>query len=691
MVLDMKNEKRDILFISCFHILIYIVTATLCTPREFTDDDWGIANYFAGVMGAEYATPYNKFINFVWGWVMYFMYKHIPGPNWFIVIQESIVVISFAVLQYILIKKLAEVLPVYWCYLLSSAMVMAFEPSYICRLEFTQTATLGSIAGAALMIYCHEVKSRKGYIAGIALIVISALHRFGSFEMCMPFICLIGLDYVLRDQEGFSFRGITESIWRNKRAWISIGCIFASCFILSKVNNVIYNSNYYAEYNEFNVARASVVDYARVDYAEIADELQKIGVSKNDYNLMTSWTFADLSFFTTDIFRQVAALQPKATDSIDYGAEISKYFENIKNPEIMYNKLFYMALIVLAFCLAIDFKHMMWHIPLLLGVVIFVELYLTVVVRRYPSYVRTGLIFAFIATTLILTDYSKMIIIPEKIRGIGVIAVSAAIIILLAPMGDEYFLTTKGTFEYNMDGLAMYEYMNSREDDIFFIPTSDSGGLSPLRESYSIFEETKPGIMRHVVGLGGWSTNNPWVNEAYHSWGIDYPMSQVADENVYLLTSADMAKKLQIYVYEHRNMDTTKSLCGIQYGTTIYKITDRDIEVESKGIGETSAASAVFDAEYNTYDVSFDFKSTISGEYRVFTYLEDESGNGGYYMVFDGDSVVLREGKQSFIVKIPVGDLTSGNYKMNVMIQNREGNYMCRANGAKIMIPEVEQ
>lgn len=497
------KQNKNLIFVGCFAFFLYVITANTCIPREFTDDDWGIANYFAGVIGKEYATPYNKFINFVWGWVMYVMYKLIPGPNWFIVIQEIIVILSFIVLQYVLIKRLTAVLPVYWCYLLSSVLLIAFEPSFICRLEFTQTATLGSIAGAILMIYSNQVKSKKGYIAGMALIVISALHRFGSFEMCMPFICLIGLDYVLRDQEGFSIKGIKESIWRNKRVWISIGCIFVFCFVLSKINTAIYNSDYYAEYNEFNAARASVVDYARADYADIADDLQKIGVSENDYNLMTSWTFADLSFFTSDLFRQVAALQPKAKDTIDYGEEISKYFDNLQNPEIMYNKLFYMALIILGFCLIVDFKHMIWHIPFLLGVVIFIELYLTVVVRRYPSYVRTGLIFALIATALILTEYKKIRVIPEKIRWIGAIVVSAAIVIWLAPMGDEYYLTTKGTFEYNMDGLAMYEYMNSRADDIFIIPTGGSGGLPPIRNSYSIFKETKPGIMRHVVGLGG--------------------------------------------------------------------------------------------------------------------------------------------------------------------------------------------
>ena len=73
----------------------------------------------------------------------------------------------------------------------------------------------------------------------------------------------------------------------------------------------------------------------------------------------------------------------------------------------------------------------------------------------------------------------------------------------------------------------------------------------------------------------------------------------------------------------------------------------------------------------------------------MFAYLEDEAGDGGYYMVFDGNCVLLEEGKQSFIVKIPAGDLSSGSYMINVMVQNPEGNYMSDANNMEIDIPET--
>lgn len=91
------SEKKyfDIFFTAVFTTIAFIVVYCTCMPRMFSDDDWGIANYFTGVMGKEYATPYNKFINIIFGWLMYSLYQAIPGPNWFVIIEELIVCISF--------------------------------------------------------------------------------------------------------------------------------------------------------------------------------------------------------------------------------------------------------------------------------------------------------------------------------------------------------------------------------------------------------------------------------------------------------------------------------------------------------------------------------------------------------------------------------------------------------------------
>lgn len=671
-------EKKETVFIICFHLFVFMLTALSCTPREFTDDDWGIANYFAGAMGAEYATPYNKFINFVWGWVMYILYQVIPGPNWFIVIQEFVVVLSFALLQYMLIKKMKNFLTDGWCYLLTSAFLITFEPSYICRLEFTQTAVLGSIIGLLWVIFSYERGSKIGFIGGIVLAVVSALHRFGSFEMCLPFMGLVLLRYACGKYERSSIKTFTKGILHDGRLYFALVGIIIGCFTVSKINTAIYNSDYYAEYNAFNAARASVLDYPKADYEDITEELEAIGVSANDYDLMTSWTFADLSFFTTDLFKQVAAVEPKLSTTIDYNAEINKYFTNLCNPGIMYNKLFYLCLIVLALCLVLDLRHMIFYAPALLLGTVAIELYFTIIVKRYPLYVKTGLLFVVLTTALMIVDYRKI----SLLKGRGYMSVLASFLIFfgLFPLGNDYFIQTKGNFEYNMDGLDMYEYMNDRENDIFMIPTVESGGLPALRNSYSIFTETKPGIMRHIVGLGGWSTNNPCINDVYSSWGIDYPMSQAADENVYLLASIEKVDSIRTYLNEHRGMETSASVSSIEYGTTIYKLTDNNWDIEENlEIGQIRITDCTYDGDYGTYDISFEtefYDNNASERGRVYLMFTDPDGTNRYFMAYDGYDASLSDGS-TLLAMVPVSYIENNKkYALNVMVQRDGGNHL---------------
>lgn len=681
------THYRDWLYICIFSISAYIFVYYTCIPREFSDDDWGIANYFVGVIDAEYATPYNKFINFIWGWVMYGMYKLLPGPNWFIIIQEFIVILSFALLQYMLIQKTKKHMPIVWCYLFTSVFLIAFELSFLSRLAFTQTAALGSIIGILWILFSYQKQSKCGYICGIILTVISALHRFASFEMCLPFAGLVLIDFWMSRIDGRFPKDAIIGILKDRKLYLTLAGITLCCLGLSKINTAIYNSDYYADYNAFNAARASVLDYPKAPYEDISEELESIGVSANDYNLITSWTIADLSFVTTDLLKDIAAIEPKANIEIDYKEEISKYFINLQDPKILYNKLFYMALISLAFCLLLDFKHMRWYAPALLAGTIMIEIYFKVIVRRYPGYVRTGLLFALIATVLMITDYSRVRALRDRKL---VFVVALAMFFGLIPLGDEYYLAQKGSFKYNMDGLAMYEYMNSREEDIFMIPTGESGGLPALRNSYSIFKATKPGIMRHTVGLGGWSTNNPWVNEVYSSWGIDYPMSQVADDNVYLLATSGKVGGLQQYMWEHHDVQTTASLTAVEYGTTIYKITERNLNVSEKKLASIVNASIEYDNSYDTYDIAVDleFYKSNKENCRVFISLENSMGIIGYYMVFGGNDMVLKEGRTQLLSKIPSATLVAGDkYRVNIMIQEANHNYKNKSEPVEIIIP----
>lgn len=683
-----KDSKfLDILFVVLFSICVCAYAFQVCIPRGFTDDDWGIANYFAGVLDPEYATPYNKFISVLLGWAMYAMYQMFPGPNWFVIIEEAIVVISFMVIQYMLIRKLRKQVSFIWAYFYSAAFVLSIEQSFVCRTQFSQTAIVGSITGVLLILFSYG-KNKAGVTGGIALAVISCLYRPGGFELILPFIGICLLFGFWSKREGKSLKKHLKSWLRDQRnllAILGILCVF--CLAVIRLNTAIFNSDYYKEYNEFNAARASVLDYAKAPYEDIAEGLAKIGVSPNDYTLITSWTIADKSFITTELLQEIAKLEPRSSaTTLPTLKEIQEYFLGFKNEGNVYNGLFFMMLIILAGVVILDFRHMAITAPVFAVITIAIEIYFR---ARFPSYIRTGLLYTVIVTALFLTDFSVL----GKLRGKWLLhmAIGTGIFVILFPLGNKYFNENKGVFQYNMDGLAMYQYMNGRSEDVFIIPTGDAGGLPSLRDSYSIFQETQPGIYRHTVGLGGWSTNMPWINELYSKWGIDYPMRQIADSNVYLLASSVKLSDLQQYVLEHDQKETTASLTAVEYGTTIYKVTDRELPIIEKEFALIENASIAYDSVYDTYDIQVDFEcKNVSGDHaRLFIVLTDNMDNNGYYMVYGGHDMPLSVGEGNAVAKIPSYAIVGGVFRVNLMVQWDDGNCLNTGDSVELQIPFV--
>ena len=143
----------------------------------------------------------------------------------------------------------------------------------------------------------------------------------------------------------------------------------------------------YDAYNAFNSARASVIDYKVYPYEKIADELEEIGVSANDYTLITSWTFEDPNFITTDLLNKIKALEPGS----DWEENATGFFDNYV--ENMLTKEYIFVLVLLSICLLLDYKHMkivFWYIVAMINMISF---YFTVT-GRYPSYVKIEILFA---------------------------------------------------------------------------------------------------------------------------------------------------------------------------------------------------------------------------------------------------------------------------------------------------------
>lgn len=667
---SIENKKCIIFSILLNTILVYVSLKT-CTLRFWTDDDWGIANYMSGAKGIEYATPYIKFINICLSSVLYVMYQLYHEINWFAVAELGVVWLSFVFFTYILVRKLRERFDWGSSYIISALFMLTFCNSFYVRMQFTQTASVGCIAGMVFLMYSFKSDGEKinaAKILGALCICLSFLFRSGCFLLVLPFAFFMVAEYFFTFEGKFVKHVNAGVIVKRHRNCILIWSMILLLYVMSLFVQKLSYGEKYNYYNEFNSARANLIDYERSSYDEIQDGLEEIGVSANDYALITSWTFDDPEFITPDLLKKIKALQPDR----DLKENVLSFFQNYA--ERILTKDYIYTIIVLAFLAILDYKRMkivFWYVFFMFNGISF---YFTVV-GRYPSYVKIGIIFAAVCLALYQADFTCI----GKIEKKAVLGMSLILALVLAPLGNDHYLSNIGKFEYDFTGMEMYQYLNDRVGDYFVVPTFSSGGLPGIRNSYSVLRSTRSGTFGNIVGLGGWSTGNPDQVAAYNSWGIYSPLRQIADENVYLITAAYAVEMLQTYLYEHTGAESTYALTNVKYGATIYKVTTQIETDKEKQIKLDNMAESI-DGTYNTYKIEANLAVESSLEDKEFdvyySFYEPDTDTTKYFMMYDADHASFKADEVMHVnAMIPVNELETGEkYFVSVVLVDSEGN-----------------
>ena len=682
--MERRIKKTDLLFAAVFVLILFVLTFTFRTPRPYSNDDTGIANYLSGSLGNKYASPFIPFINIILGWIMVFLYRLLPGPNWFIIWQIVIEYISICFLQTILMNQLRKNFSNWWSYVLSSVLLAAFIPSFICRIEFTQTAAIGGIMGVFWILFCWKYNSKAGMAIGIIHTTVSFMFRKNGFLICLPFVLIVSIRFCLQHRK--------EIIHYRKRfssLILCFGILIAILAAFTGVNTIAWDSGEQKEYKAFNSARAQFKDYPSMPYDEIRQEMEALGVSENDYNLMDGWQFADPEYITTELLTEITAAKKRKTAPADYGKEIKQFFANIVT-----NNLFRGMDSLLSFCfvlciwiLAVNIRRDgIWAIIVTLCVVS-MELFFKVYVGRYPDWVRAGVLFSG-ASTLVYMTASRPLLKENRI-------LTGSLILLLAfggaIVGDAVYFKKLGTFSYDKSAFEMYDWMHAQSGKLFFCPTKYSG-MPDLMAGYSVFEETEPGIARGTVSLGGWGTNIPARKQAYGDQGIYNPMRQISDDNVYLISSYDMASMLRQYLYEHTGVKASLSLADVRNGALIWKATDctkrirEDAEVNCK----IEELHCEYDSRYNTWNISINIGSEpnipIENTDRYIK-VKNKSGEERLYAVSFCETVEKQEGSALFM--IPSGDMTTGIYTVAYYMVANDQTIICSKDGT-LEIPAFE-
>lgn len=660
------------------NIMLFIFFANTCTIRFRTSDDRAIANHISGVRGDEFATPYIRFINIILAKVLYGLYQIYYDINWFAVAQEAVIFFSMVILVYIITRKLLYYHDLGIAFLLPFCFAGAFAATFYCRIQYTQTAAVGSFSGILLMMFSYKFDGHKmsaDKVAGLMLTGFSALFRPKAFLLVLPFAFVLVLDYMIPLMKDLArntrcgkhlLRYILDCLLEHRKIILTFLLMMAVYAGITFIQEASYGERY-DDYRAFNSARAHFIDYEQYDYEQIAEELSELGVSKNDYNFMRLWTFADADFITTDLLNAINEIQPKNSGSLK---------EKLKNyiygyPKRVFIGIYFFTIAVIAL-LAVSGRYRWWYAAELIALLHILDFWFGAVVGRYPYWLMTGVFYSTIAASVYFMDFSRLCSVRRPV------CLTVILCGVLFPFGNEWYVENFNTFQYDYDGVHLYEYLNEREDDVFYIPVKNSG-MPALSDGYSVFQSYRKGTQSNIVGLGGWSTGHPDVVDAYHARGIYSALQQIDQENVYLFSNREYVRAYQIYLYEHTGRASTYALTHEQAGACLYKITSdvsggikRNIYVENIG--------HLYNHGYDLYEIDMQAsveESLVGKEFDVYMSIEDtETGQRAFFMCYDAEKTRFDDIGQTVAFKALMPDeyIEAGkSYYVSLILTGEDG------------------
>lgn len=259
------------------------------------DDDLGIAMMLSGMYPDSGQCP---FTNALLNNIIYGLNQTFSALNWFLVVERlSAVVACFA-----LCWGLARYMP--WAVALGAMGFASFLVYPLCTVasNFTVVGALAVMAGELLMVLFVLARRPSLAVTGVALTVFGFMWRASVFLLSLPFFvgAVVVAVCALRER---------RLIWdrsRVVRAVGVLGAVLALVGALSLYDLAVWRTPDLAQWKEYSNARSRLCDYPVKSYEDIADELESLDVSENDYWCMTHWITADPDYFTLERMEAVA-------------------------------------------------------------------------------------------------------------------------------------------------------------------------------------------------------------------------------------------------------------------------------------------------------------------------------------------------------------------------------------------------
>ena len=634
----------------------------LASPAAENNDDF----FLGALLGGAYGEPseYTIYLNIFFSRFIIFLNSAAHSINWLAAMQYIFIAAAFAAMSSVIwILK-----PDFLGFSIALTLSAYIAPQYYTLMQYTKYAVVIGAAG----VLCVLFSLRKGVgffplAVGFALCIFSSFLRFPSFAAalaCAVVPCAVALFCGSRQTTAAEF------FKDNRRYFITFAALLVSVGALYAASNAVYRSDAEAAAQlEYGRARTAVSDYELAPYDLYYDEYQALGISRNDLEVINTWSFTDLEKFDTPTLNAIAELSRRAE-----GGALRRFLSAIKDFTVT-KPPFWCC--VVFFIMALIFCE---RRSKLAAAASFASYFALVLALCFAGRITRWVCLGLLAGVLFSLAYilaSGLVSDSKTTRAVVPALMCAACAALFAPHCAPLLTAAVPASTGSGDALEIYGDAKLNGEVLYL---ADMFSLPEAYKAVGTFERCPEGLYEGVYTLGGWDALSPAKNALLASHKIEGSpyRALIERDDVFLLDALNYDSKIT-YIRQNYSSSANASLYSVLDGICVFAFAD--------GSGPTAVDDGI---TIEDFSVSL---SEINGSFYQYNVIaaSDKKAQSAYISLErEGEARVYRmnitkheNGRYYLSAGIPIIDLVDMGEEIAVRVKLKT------ADGAAFISPEL--
>ena len=549
-------KKSDILLlVMVINLLIFSIANIFFNIKYEQVDDFIIYNLYSGLDGTY--NFHGVYIHPILCILIGLFFRIVPQINWHTIFLLLMQFICFTIIGYIILQKHKTPLSI----LIYTIFASIFYTALLLLIQYTSVAALLILTAFFITIYNIENKSKKWTILAGVLYAIGIMTRMQSLLIIVPFMGIYLLYYLVK----YKLQGQTVNLIKQYAIYIIITIIiFAS-------NKIIYSSEPYKQYMEYNDLRAQLHDLSYTSYNNNKEIFDKIGWSQNDHYLFYTFNTGDENVYNKQNLQEIIDYKKQQGNYYNLNLELDKIATNFKDNLVNTNTFIAIMFFSIIIISILNSKNR--NLNILIALTTMAVHILFIVLNR--SMLRVVIPEYILGTALIIYNLNLE---KTKKYSLKIIAVAT---ILISIIGVN-ISGTKYNYGYNLNYYSNYkqliDYTNSHKENVYLYTVPS---LQYRYLAYSVYEMPPKSAFSNLRVMGGWDMYTQNYYDFKARYNLDGTFLDLLKENVYLIDGdvtwsgrrySNYIDKIVLFIKEHYNIDVKYERVNTFDNLYIYKL-----------------------------------------------------------------------------------------------------------------------